>query len=98
MMLPAIRFLILLPTLSLKQRLTSSRILAKELAVTLTKIQIQERARRKRERIKTMFGLPTPHGTRPREHSDTGAPIFKPVPVPDFSSVFKRLLKRKGKP
>ena len=64
--------------------------------MTLTKIQMQEHTRRKRERIKGMFGLPTPRGTHPREYSETAPPIFKPVPLPDLSSVLKRLLRRKA--
>lgn len=45
----------------------------------LTKIQIQNRARRKRNRMR---GLPTPHGTRPLEYRQSGKPIFKPMPRP----------------
>jgi len=59
----------------------------------LTKIQIQNRARRKRNRMR---GLPTPPGTRPREYREAGAPIFKPVPLygvgPDFISTLNRFL------
>ena len=45
----------------------------------LTKIQIQERAKRKRSRMR---GLPTPPGTRPMEYRQSGKPIFKPMPRP----------------
>ena len=47
--------------------------------MTLTKIQMQERAKRKRNRMR---GLPTPPGTHPREYRPSGTPIFKPMPRP----------------
>lgn len=49
------------------------------------KIQLQEKARRKRERIK-MRGLPTPPGTQPRISSAGSQPVFKPMPRPVFWS------------
>lgn len=44
----------------------------------LTPIQIQERARRKRGRIK-MLGKPAPLGTPPRRFTAAGEPVFKPT-------------------
>lgn len=44
----------------------------------LTPIQIQERARRKRGRIK-MLGLPAPLGTPPRRFTAAGEPVFRPT-------------------
>ncbi len=43
----------------------------------LTKIQIMERKRRKRERVK-MRGMPTPKGTPPAQYIPVATPWFKP--------------------
>jgi hypothetical protein len=56
------------------------------------KIQIQERARRKRERIK-MRGLPTPPGTKPREPWLPLKPAWQPMAFPSFDigSILRRI-------
>jgi hypothetical protein len=70
----------------------------------LTSIQLQERARRRRERMK-MRGLPAPPGTKPSVFMRTGEPIFKPMAAGPVSvldmgrltMVLPWLLRRKGK-
>ncbi len=42
-------------------------------------IQIQERAKRKRNRL-NMMGLRQPPGTKPREYKPSGKPVWKPMP------------------
>lgn len=42
------------------------------------KIQIQERAKRKRNRL-NQGGLRTPPGTHPGVHKVSGEPVFKPI-------------------
>lgn len=61
--------------------------------MTLTNIQIRERAKRKKNRIKMLYGLPTPQGTKPRAYEPKGEPIFKPAPIPrpDLSHLFEVL-------
>jgi len=55
------------------------------------KIQVQEKARRKRERVK-MRGLPTPAGTYPRAAVVTERPWFVKMARPiDTAEVLKRL-------
>lgn len=57
----------------------------------MTPIQIQERARRKRERIK-MRGMPNSKGTPPRRFTAAGEPAFKPTgPKPATAADFGRL-------
>lgn len=61
--------------------------------MTLTKIQKQERAKRKRNMLK-MRGLPTPPGTRPRKYTPVAEPGFKPIPtykVPYFGHLLSYL-------
>lgn len=45
----------------------------------LTKIQLQERAKRKRNRL-NMMGLRQPKGTQPHI-SPKGTPVFNPIPI-----------------
>jgi hypothetical protein len=44
----------------------------------LTPTQMQERARRRKQRIK-MRGMPNPSGTRPRQFTLTGEPVYRPT-------------------
>lgn len=48
--------------------------------MTLTKIQLQERDKRKRNRL-NMMGLRQPPGTKPREYKPSGKPVFRPIPT-----------------
>lgn len=50
----------------------------------LTKIQMMERANRKR-RVMLARGLATPKGTKPRHYEPVGEPIFKPAPMPSLN-------------
>ncbi len=45
----------------------------------LNKIQIQERAKRKRQRVVQMFGMPTRPGTGPRKSAATGKASYIPM-------------------
>lgn len=44
----------------------------------LSPIQVQERSRRKKQGVKAR-GMPNPPGTRPRQFTATGEPVFKPA-------------------
>ena len=56
------------------------------------KIQIQERAKRKRNRI-NMMGMRQPKGTRPNRYIPVEKPVWHPMAftMPDFSGLFGRL-------
>ncbi len=49
--------------------------------MTLTKIQLNERANRKHRRLMMRYGITTPAGARPRATMAPQQPIFKPMPV-----------------
>lgn len=48
----------------------------------LTKIQLQERKRRRMMMRRGLYGMPTPKGTHPRSFTSADEPVFKPMPRP----------------
>jgi hypothetical protein len=71
---------------------------------TLSNIQLEEKAKRKHNRL-NMMGLLTPPGTRSREHRLPEAPVWRPMTktmFPDFLGVFRTMFapwwKRKAIP